>query len=636
MREHEVYKLLEKYGIQTPKYEVFEINQPLFFDTFPAVLKIASDKVVHKSDVGGVRVGIDSLEELEDARNEVMDNLQKHGIFLDMHDRFIVEEQLSGEEFYIGGIYDAIFAEVLLFGKGGTLIEIEKDICYIDTEADSEEILRSFATTKISKIFPHFRGRDYHIEDVVDVVRKFQKFFVNENIAEFDVNPLLYTERGFVAVDARLKRGKKAARIHRTRSHDLFANEAVAIFGATDKEEKVGYAIAKNALRSDAKVYFVNPHLQELFGQKVYKDIDELPPIDTAVIAIPAKFVIDLVEKLAKRGVKNILIISAGFKESGNEEAEERLEELAASFDLNIVGPNCLGLYNGEKDLDLTFAKSPITPGYIGLISQSGAVLAALIDKAAAHGIGFSHIVSMGNMADFDFADAIESLSKKESCCFINIYAEGLKEGKSFLQAIRQADKPVAIYKAGKTKEAKKAAFSHTGNISGDYAMLTGLAHAAGAVIKRDIDELIFAAKYANFQEVLIVTNAGGPGTILTDIVVEHGKKMYRLTDEEIARLDAVLPPTWSHNNPVDIIGDATAERYRAALEILHRPNLLTFVLVTPQFMTDGLAIAKVVAKYHNTVPIFFGEESFEEVFSFFKERGILFFNDLENVANIL
>ncbi len=636
MKEYEVYELLKKYGIQTPEYAIFEINQPLHFHSFPAVLKIASDKVVHKSDVGGVRVGIDSLEELEAARSEVMENLQKHGIFLDIHDRFIVEEQLSGEEFYIGGIFDAIFEEVLLFGKGGTLIEIEKDVCYIDTDANEDEILRSFKTTKISRIFPSFRGHQYRIEDVVETVRKFQKLFIKEDIAEFDVNPLLYTERGFVAVDARLKRGKKASRKCRVRSHDLFANEAVAIFGATDKKEKVGYAIAKNALQSDAKVYFVNPHLESLFGQKVYKDIDELPPIDTAVIAIPARFVIDLVEKLALRGVKNIVIISAGFKESGNKEAEEQLSILAKKYDLNIVGPNCLGIYNGERDLNLTFAKSTITPGEIGLVSQSGAVLAALIDKASAHGIGFSHIVSMGNMADFDFADAIETLAKKEHCRFINIYAEGLKDGKSFLRAIRAAHKPVAVYKAGKTKEAKKAAFSHTGNISGDYEMLVGLAYAAGAQIKRDIDELIFSAKFANFNEVLIITNAGGPGTILTDIVVEHGKKMYKLSREEMARLDAVLPPTWSHNNPVDIIGDATAERYQAALQILHRPNLLTFVLVTPQFMTDGLAIADVAAEFENTVPIFFGEESFGEVFAYCKEKNILCFNDLENVANIL
>ena len=636
MREYEVYELLQKYEIQTPKYAIFELNQPLYFEHFPAVLKIASDKVVHKSDVGGVRVGIDSVEELEDARNQVMDNLQRHGIFLDIHDRFIVEEQLRGEEFYIGGIYDEIFAEVLLFGKGGTLIEIEKDICYIDSDADANEILRSFKTTKIAKIFPTFRGKEYRIEDVIDTVQKFQKLFKSEDIAEFDVNPLLYTDRGFVAVDARLKKGKKPMQRAKKRQYDLFDNKSVAIFGATNKKEKVGYALAKNALTSQAKVYFVNPHLETLFNQKVYKSIDELPPIDTAVIAIPSKYVVKLVEKLAEKGVKNIIIISAGFKEAGNSEAENELSDLASKYSLNIVGPNCLGIYNADKNLNLTFAKSAIKPGNIGLISQSGAVLTALMDKASAHAIGFSHIISLGNMADFDFAAAIEELNQKDNCSYINIYAEGLRNGKRYLEAIRSAKKPVAIFKAGKTKEAKKAAFSHTGNISGDYEMLVGLSYAAGAIIKNDIDELIFAAKFASFKEVLIITNAGGPGTILTDIVVEHGKKLYELSDEELKRLDEVLPPAWSRNNPVDIIGDATAKRYQEALQILYKPNLLTFVIVTPQFMTDGLAIAKVIAKYENVVPIFFGEESFEKAFAYFKEQGTLYFNDLENIANIL
>ena len=345
---------------------------------------------------------------------------------------------------------------------------------------------------------------------------------------------------------------------------------------------------------------------------------------------------LELIEELGKRGVENIIVISAGFKEVGNTEAEEKMASLAKKYDLNIIGPNCLGIYNSQRNLNLTFARAPILPGDIAIISQSGAVLAALIDKAYTHSLGFSHIISLGNMADFDFADAINTVASKESCKYINIYAEGLKSGKSYLQAIRECNKPIFIFKAGKTKEAKKAAFSHTGNISGDYEMLVGLSYAAGASIKKDIDELIFAAKYHHYQEVLIITNAGGPGTILTDIVVQNGKKLYNLTEEDREKLSQVLPSTWSKNNPVDIIGDATSARYKAALEILYKKELLIFTLVTPQFMTDSLAIAKVVSGYENVVPIFFGEESFKEVFEYFEKNKILYFNDLENVANIL
>ncbi len=635
MQEFELYQLLERYGIKVPRYRVFDIDQEFFFDHFPCVLKIDSPKVVHKSDVGGVRVGIYSNEELQEAKHEILDSLQKHGIFLELGDKFIVEEEVHGEEFYIGGLFDQIFEEVLLFGKGGVLIEIEKDVCYIDTEADEKEIIKSFKTTKVSKLFPKFRGKEYKIEYMVDVVQKFQKLFTSEPIVEFDVNPLIYTDEGFVAVDVRMRQGQKSHFEDRKRSEDIFHNDRVAIFGATDNPKKVGYALAKNALSSKATIYFVNPRLGELFGQKVYHDVDELPPIDTAVLAIPAKYVLDTVEKLGQKGVKNIVVISAGFKESGNKEAEARLAQLAKQYDLNILGPNCLGLYNSQKELNLTFAADTIRPGSIALVSQSGAVLAALIDKAASYSIGFSHILSMGNMADFDFGDAVHALQDKPQCKSINIYAEGLRHGKKFLRQIRKSTKPIFIYKAGKTKAAQKAAFSHTGNISGSYEMLIGLCHSVGATIKKDIDELIFAPAFEEYEEVLIITNAGGPGTILTDIVVQNGKKMYELGQEEMEQLDQVLPPTWSKNNPVDIIGDATSERYKAALDILYKPELLIFVLVTPQFMTDGENIAKLIDQ-PNIVPVFFGNESFKEVFNYFQQQHIVYFNDLENVANIL
>ncbi len=634
MLEYEVYELLNKYGIKTPRYAVYDNYMPIFFEHFPAVLKIASPKVVHKSDVGGVRTGIHSNEELEIAREEMIAHLQKQGVFLDNNDRFIVEEEVKGEEFYIGGIYDEIFDEVLLFGKGGTLLEIERDVCYIDTHADSKEILRSFKTTKISKIFPKFRGKSYRLEDVVDVVQKFQKLFCSEKIAEFDVNPLIYTQDGFVAVDARLKPGAKSRKPYR-KKRGLFHNEVVAIFGATDKPEKVGYAIAKNALNTKAKVYFVNPRLDELFGRKVYHDLEELPPIDTAVIAIPAKYVVELVERLAKRGVKNIIIISAGFKEAGNEEAEEKIAQIATEYELNVVGPNCLGIYNGDKELNLTFAADIIQKGELGIVSQSGAVLTALIDKAAIYSIGFSHILSLGNMADYNFANAIEELDSQPSCQSIAIYAEGVKNGKAFLQAIRTCSKPLYLYKAGKTEQARKAAFSHTGNLSGSYEMMVGLAYAAGAKVKKDIDSLIFSQRFSD-RPILILTNAGGPGTILTDIVVGAGRKLYQLSDEDIAALGAHLPPTWSCNNPVDIIGDATSERYEAALEILAKKDLLILAIVTPQFMTDSLQIATIFLKYPNLVPIFFGGAAFKEVFEFYQKERVLYFDDLENIENIL
>jgi len=611
--EYEVYELLEKYGINTPKYKVFNKDEKLKFDTFPCVLKVISKNIIHKSDVGGVVLNIKNNKELNEIKQKLLSlNTEK----------FLVEEELSGIELFIGGIDDAIFGKVLVFGAGGTLVEIQKDITYIDINAKKTEIKKAINQTKISKIFPSFRGKDYNIDEVIELIQKFQKLFKKEKISEFDINPLVYTDKGIFPIDARLKFELKKRQKFNKKEFSLFQNEKIAIIGVSENKEKVGYAIAKNSLNSDKEVYFVNPKLKTLFNQKVYK-LQNLPNVDTAVIAIPPKFVLETIEYLANKNTKNFIIISAGFKEVGDIKSEEKLKKLATKYKLNIVGPNCLGIYN--EGLNLTFAKSTIYQGEIGLISQSGAVLTAIMDKAASYKIGFSHIISMGNMADFNFANAIYELNKQSSCKVIAIYAEGLQYGKEFLKAIRKSKKTILLFKAGKSALAKKAAFSHTGNIAGDYEMILSLAKSAGANIKDSIESLILSHKYQN-KEIYIVTNAGGPGTILTDLIVSKNRTLKTLSKKELKKLDEVLPPTWSKNNPIDIIGDATDERYKNVLDIIKEG--LIFVIVTPQFMTDTKKIAKILEKY-DVIPIFLGEESFR--FEYKK----LYFKSLEEAVKI-
>lgn len=623
--------LIQKYNIPTPKEKRVKINETLSFDSFPCVLKI--DLPLHKSDLDAVITDIQSSDELNKAKDIILKNLKNHNIEIDENTEFLIQEEIKGIELIVGGKFDEIFEEVLIFGSGGTLVEIEKDITYIDTNADKNEITKAIKKTKISKIFPEYRGKKYNLGAVINVIKKLQIMFNNENILEFDINPLIVNEKGAYAVDVRIKEGVKNKKTFYSKKHSIFENENIAIFGATDKEEKVGYAIGKNSLNSKANIYFVNPRLESLFGKKVYHSVDELPKIDTSVIAIPTKYVLDTVENMAKKGCKNFVIISAGFKEIGNIEAEKKLKELALKYDLNIIGPNCLGIYNGDKNLNLTFAKSSVYKGDIGIVSQSGAVLTAIMDKAASYKIGFSHIISMGNMADFNFAHAINELNNKPSCKTISIYAEGIQYGKEYLKAIRNSKKEIFIFKAGKSKAAKKAAFSHTGNLAGDFEMFKILSENAGAVFKNSIESLIFSPKF-KAKEVIIVTNAGGPGTILTDLVSQKAK-LEELSKETIKRLNSVLPSTWSHNNPIDIIGDATSKRYKDTLEIVKDSADLIFIIITPQFMTDSLDIVKILdnEKY---VPILLGHESFTEAVNYLQNNKKLFFTSLEEAGKIL
>jgi len=258
------------------------------------------------------------------------------------------------------------------------------------------------------------------------------------------------------------------------------------------------------------------------------------------------------------------------------------------------------------------------------------------MDKAAKYKIGFSHIISMGNMADFNFANAIEELNNSDECEIISIYAEGLQYAKAFLEAIRNSKKPIFLFKAGKSEAAKKAAFSHTGNIAGNYEMIINLSKNASVIIKDSVEGLIYPAKFKNENNVIIITNAGGPGTILTDLISQENKKMLTLNDNIIERLNNVLPPTWSHNNPIDIIGDATHERYEKALEILKDLSKIIYVIVTPQFMTDSENIAKTLIKYDNVIPILLGKKSFSKASKIFDKNNKLYFTSLEEASKIL
>ncbi len=644
MTESQIYTMLTTEGISTPRFASFGMNDTPSVDFFPVVIKIESEKVVHKSDFGAVKLNINSNEDLQKAKEEIIANIAAKGVTLDESDRFIVVEMLSGLEVYAGLVDDEIFGKTIVFGKGGVFLEMYKDVCFIDIFAEDEEIKRAIRLTKISKVFDGFRGFEYGIDMAVNFVKKMQAFArANPDIIELDFNPVLITKDGLKIVDARIKRGEpkpeKLGTLRKNRPN-FFKNERVALIGASSDPTKVGYAIAKNSLTYGGDMLFVNAKGGELFGKSLYTSVSEIEgDIDTAVITIPSKFVVDTTKELIKKNIKNLIIISAGFKEVGDYDSEQIIAELAKEHNFNVIGPNCLGYLEGSKDLNLTFGIGGLKGGELALLSQSGAVLSALMDKAYDAGIGFSHLVSCGNMVDLDFAEMVNMLNEEEACKYISIYAEGIQNGKEFLQAIRRSKKKVYIFKTGKSAESKKAAFSHTGNLSGNYDMFKGLIESVGAKIEDNIEALLFNP-LNEVNNILIVTNAGGPATILTDYIVDHGRKLYSLNDDELKALDAVLPSNWSRNNPVDIIGDAMADRYEKTLEIVSKFEGvdLIYLLITPQYMTDALNIAKLCEREwgKKIYPILLGGHEMDEAKSYLRARQKLFFKTLQSATSFL
>ncbi len=642
MTESQIYSMLTSYDMPTPKFASFGLNETPSVDFFPVVIKIESEKVVHKSEFGAVKLNISSNEALLKAKDEIIANIAAKGVTLDDSDKFIVVEMLSGLEVYAGLVDDDIFGKTIVFGKGGVFLEMYKDVCFIDIYADDEEIKRAIRLTKISKVFDGFRGFEYGIDMAVDFIRSIQNFAkANPDIIELDFNPALITNDGLKIVDARIKRGEpKAEKKLREDRPNFFKNERVALIGASSDPTKVGYAIAKNSLSYNGDMLFVNSKGGELFGKPLFTSVAEIEgDIDTAVITIPSKFVVDTTKELIKKNIKNLIIISAGFKEVGDYDSEEIIAQLAKEHNFSAIGPNCLGYMEGSKNLNLTFGIGGLKSGELALLSQSGAVLSALMDKAYDAGVGFSHLVSCGNMVDLDFAEMVNMLNEEEACKYISIYAEGIQNGKEFLKALRNSKKKVYIFKTGKSAESKKAAFSHTGNLSGNYDMFKGLIESVGAKIEDNIEALLLNP-LNEVNNILIVTNAGGPATILTDYIVDHGRKLYALSDDELKALDDILPSNWSRNNPVDIIGDAMADRYEKTLEVVTKFEGvdLIYLLITPQYMTDALNIAKLCERNwgKKIYPILLGGHEMDEAKSYLRARQRLFFKTLQSATSFL
>lgn len=624
MLEYEIYDALKTKGINIPEYKTFKLDEELDIDFYPAALKIQSASVVHKTDVGGVAINIQNKHELNNAGHTILANLSQHGIQQSENDRFVVSRMCTGIELFFGIVHDPVFEKVIVFGAGGIFTELFKDVCFIDSEAGEREIINAITQTKISTLFTKgFRGKKYNISLIVDLVKKLQQL----DVQELDLNPVILQDERLTVIDARLLPGVKPREAKTIKSiPSLFKPGRTAIIGVSGHPEKVGYALAKNAA-THQEVYFVNPALDTLFGKKVYNRIEDLPPVDTAVIAIPAPSVNEAIHKLVVKEVKNIIVITAGFKECGADESF--LTTLAKEHNLNIIGPNCIGIYaNGTN---LTFGTGDIVSGDTNLFSQSGAIVAELMDKAALKNIGFENIISVGNMADVDFADLINSYPGNNP---INLYVEGISNGKNLLRAIRASKSQIKIFKAGQTEVARKAAFSHTGNMAGNYEMFVGLLKSAGAKILKDVNGLLYPY---HFEKILIITNAGGAGTVISDLASD---KLYQLNAEEKEKLGKVLPSNWSKNNPVDIIGDAGHERYLKALQVADDFGAdAIYVIVTPQFMTDTEKISKLFT--NNTFktkvfPVLLGGEMMQAAKTHLLNNKIAFFEELGEAVSFL
>ncbi|MDD4333429.1 MAG: acetate--CoA ligase family protein [Patescibacteria group bacterium] len=400
----------------------------------------------------------------------------------------------------------------------------------------------------------------------------------------------------------------------------LFNPQSIAIIGASRDKEKLGYQILNN-IRSGGyrgKIFPINLKAETIDGLEAFKSVkDAKEKIDLAVIVIPAKFVLSEIRNCADAGIKNLVIISAGFSETDAEgkKAEEEIRKIAAEFGLNILGPNCLGFINSYNDLNLTFAKTPpflphlpkeSRQGRVAIISQSGAIESAVLDWFGDKNFGFSYFISIGNAAVLDENDFFEFLAQDKNTDLIIAYLEEIKDGQRFMEVVSRLSrlKPFAVLKAGRTKAGKIAALSHTGSLAGsDEAIMTGLRR-SGAVILEKLEDIFnltrLAARPAKIKDnnIYIVSNAGGPLVLTTDELEKNNLPLGKFSSVLEKELKTKLSEIKNIHNPFDIIGDATADRYQRALEtILADKNINNvLVLLTPQTTTEIEKTAEVIS----------------------------------------
>ena len=392
----------------------------------------------------------------------------------------------------------------------------------------------------------------------------------------------------------------------------ILSARSIAVIGASNQQDAVGSVIFRNllAMGYEGELFAVNPKYKKVHGRKSYPDIGAIGRnIDLAVIATPAESVPGIIQECGAAEVLGAIVMSAGFAEEGPDGArlQDRAREAARETGLRIIGPNCLGVMRPSRKINATFSRNSAIPGPLALVSQSGAICSAILDWAEDQRIGFSLVASLGDAMDVDFGDLLDFLALDPETRSILLYVEGIRDARGFISGLRTAArmKPVIVIKSGRHAEGSRAAMSHTGALVGADDVFDAALERAGAVRAQTVQQMFSAAAIlssgarARGNRIAIVTNAGGPGVMATDRAVELDLGIAELHAQTVKRLDEALPPHWSHSNPVDILGDADANRYQAALEAcLSDPGVDgVLAMLTPQAMTDSDASAEAVVR---------------------------------------
>ena len=660
LSEAEGYELLKSAGIPVPRFFVVrtaeEAGNAAETIGYPVVMKVISQQVVHKTDAGGVVLNIRSSAEATVAFETISRDVKEKVPGAVINGIIVVQQLPYGLELIIGGKTDPTFGKVITIGAGGTLVELLRDVSIRVLPVDDSEIRTMVRELQIHRLIRGYRNQPARDEQafVSAIVAAARWFLKTPRVVEFDLNPLVLYENGGCAVDARVYvddvPAPAGADENPALPDQLLTIRSIAVVGASQDPNKVGYAITRNLLSFPGRLFPINPKSTDILGRTTYPSLSAIPEtVDVAVVAIPAKAVPQVIQEAGEKKVPLVIIISSGFREAG--EAGRMLEDqilaTARQYGIRIMGPNCLGLMLPHQGINTTFDPVSPKPGKIAFLSQSGAIITTIVDWSLPEEIGLSAVISVGNQADLTFEDFVQFAGNDPHTKAIILYVEQIRNGRRFMETVSRITpkKPIVAIKAGASAVGQKAASSHTGSLAGSHAVYMAAFRQSGVIPVNSIRgafqtaELLASEGYPKGSRAVVITNAGGFGVLSSDYAEQNGIEMVEFTKAVIQDLDTVLPPNWSRSNPIDMVGDSSADRFARTFDILIKNQDLwdiAFVVAVPSAISDPIRVANEIVRFSkNTrkmiVGCMIGGDSMKTPLRILRDAQIPNFPDLED-----
>jgi len=557
---------------------------------YPIVMKVVSPDILHKTEAGGVLVGVADENAAKAGYERIVSSAKAY-----KSDAAIAGVQVQamvtggGQEVIVGAVTDPSFGKLVAFGLGGILVEVLKDITFRLAPTTADDGRSMLDSLQASEVLGGVRGsaavnRDALANIIVNVSELISDF---PEIQEIDLNPVLADEIGATAVDSLITVDFSPQKeVYRPSQEEIVAAmqhimnpKAVAVIGASDGEGKIGNSVMKNIINGgyQGELYPINPKSDEILGKKAYKSVKDVPgEIDVAVFAVPAKFCVAAMEEVGEKGIPGAIMIPSGFAEVGEHELQDELVAAARKNNVRIMGPNIYGFYYTPANLCATFCTPYDVKGKTALSSQSGGVGMSIIGYSRSTKMGVSAIVGLGNKSDLDEDDLLTYFEQDDNTDVIAMHAEDLKDGRSFAEVAKRVSKkkPIVMLKAGRTQLGAKAAASHTGALAGNDKIYDDVLRSNGVIRAYNLNDMLQFARglpvlpTPKGEEIVIITGAGGSGVLLTDAVVDNGLSLMKFPPDLDEAFKEFIPPFGASGNPVDITGGEPPITYENTIRL--------------------------------------------------------------------